>query len=338
MTSRGKIAVFGAYGHTGRFVAAELLRRGWSPILAGRDEAKLRTAGAAFPGAETRAAAVDDPASLDRAFAGAAAVIHCAGPFLDTSEPVVEAALRARIHYLDVAAEQRAALNVFERFSDAARQAEVALVPGMAFYGGFGDLLATAALGDWEGADEIALAIALDCWWPTEGTRRTGERNTFRRLLVTEGRLAPVPDPPPTRAWDFPPPFGPQEVVGIHLTETILMAQHLEVQEIRAYINRTPLADLNDPATPAPVAADESGRSSQLFLVEAVARKGGEERRAIARGRDIYAFTAPLVVEAAERVVDGRCRGTGVLAAGEAFDAQDVLRALTPEHLSLELR
>jgi hypothetical protein len=32
------VAVFGAYGHTGRFVAAELHRRGIAAILSGRDE------------------------------------------------------------------------------------------------------------------------------------------------------------------------------------------------------------------------------------------------------------------------------------------------------------
>ena len=53
-------------------------------------------------------ASVDDPASLDRAISGAAAVINCAGPFMDTAAPLIEAAIRGRIHYLDVTAEQPA--------------------------------------------------------------------------------------------------------------------------------------------------------------------------------------------------------------------------------------
>src|SRR5438034_8614262 len=90
------IVVFGASGHTGRFVVAELRRRGWMPILSGRDPAKLNALGA-LHGLPVRPASIDDPASLDRALAGAAAVINCAGPFLDTATPVIEAALRARI-------------------------------------------------------------------------------------------------------------------------------------------------------------------------------------------------------------------------------------------------
>ena len=102
-----RIAVYGAYGHTGRFVLAELRHRGFVPVACGRDAARLHEL-AATTGIEIRVAAADDPAALDAAFAGTAAVLHCAGPFLDTATPVLDAALRARIHYLDVAAEQLA--------------------------------------------------------------------------------------------------------------------------------------------------------------------------------------------------------------------------------------
>jgi short subunit dehydrogenase-like uncharacterized protein len=145
-TSRGSlrhVAVFGASGHTGRFVVAELLRRGFTPIPVGRDAS--RAPGFQDRGLEYRSANVEDPASLDRALAGAAAVINCAGPFLDTAEPLVAAALRARVHYLDVTAEQSSALATFERFAALARDAKIVVVPAMGFYGGLGDLLATAA-------------------------------------------------------------------------------------------------------------------------------------------------------------------------------------------------
>ena len=91
------VTVFGAYGHTGRFVVSELRKREWTPILSGRDPAKLAALGAVHPHAEIRPASADDPASLDAAIAGAAAVINCAGPFATTAAPVIEAALRARI-------------------------------------------------------------------------------------------------------------------------------------------------------------------------------------------------------------------------------------------------
>ena len=55
----------------------------------------------------------------------------------------------------------------------------------------------------------------------------------------------------------------------------------------------------------------------------------------MASGQDIYAVTAPLVVEAVDRILTGRTRTIGVASAGEMFDAPDFLGALSA-HISLE--
>jgi saccharopine dehydrogenase-like NADP-dependent oxidoreductase len=319
--------VFGAYGHTGRFVVGELRRRGWTPVLSGRDSERLSGAAQEYPGAEVRVATVDDPASLEAALAGSGVVINCAGPFIDTSLPIVDVAIRSGVHYLDVAAEQSAVLKVFDRFRGDPRVGGTVIVPAMAFFGGLGDLMATTAMGDWDSADEICVAVALDGWRPTRGTRLTGQRNPGRRFVFSKGQLT-LDDPVPGRRWTFPAPFGEQEVVALPLAETITMSRHIRTPEIRALMNLAPLADLRDPGTPPPAAADESGRSSQVFLMDVIARRGRHERRVIARGRDIYAVTAPIVVEAAQRIAAGAIRTTGVVAAGEAFDARDFLGSL----------
>lgn len=335
-TEAKKIVVFGASGHTGGFVVSELARRGRMVILAGRDSEKLLAVQKKHPAFEIRVGCTDDPASLDQALAGASLVINCAGPFVDTAAPMMEAALRAGIHYLDVTAEQGVALAAFEKFSDAARTAGVVMMPSVAFYGALGDLLATFAMGDWCTADEIQIAVALDSWKPTQGTRLTGQRNLGRRLVFSNNRLSPVEEPPPKLNWVFQAPFGRQEVVAVPLAETVVVSRHLRVAEIRAYMNLPPLADLHNPGTPGPTPADERGRSAQQFLMEVKVRRGNEERRAMAAGRDIYAVTAPIVVEAAERIMAGDTRATGTAAPGEIFDAEAFLRALSPEHISFE--
>lgn len=329
-TSNRTVTVFGAYGHTGRFVVDELCRRGFTPVLSGRDAAQLAKLQGAHPTLAVRPAAIDDAAALDRALAGAAAVVNCAGPFLDTATPLIEAALRARVHYLDVTAEQQAVRDAFARHAGAAREAGVTVLPGMAFYGGLADLLATAALDDWPEADAIDVGVALDSWHPTAGTRRTGERNHYPRLVVSEGRLAPLADPPASRDWVFPAPFGTLAMVALPFSETITLSHHLRVRELHSYMSRAALEDVRAAGTPPPVASDASGRSAQRFAMEVVVQRDGEVRRASASGRDIYAFTAPLVAEALERIVDGRCKTTGVTTAGEAFDAHGFLAALAP--------
>ena len=331
-SGRPAVAVYGASGHTGRFVVRELSRRGFTALAIGRDATKL--AAANLPtGVRQVVAALDDPASLARALDGAAAVINCAGPFLDTAEPLVTAALQARLHYLDVTAEQGSAQATFARYTLAAEDAGVVVIPAMGFYGGLSDLLVTAAMGDWTRADEARIGIALDSWEPTEGTRVTGRRNTARRVTISGGTLQPLADPAPNAVWSFADPFGAQEVVELPFTEAILIGRHLQLSELHTYLNTAPLRDLRDAATPPPVAADASGRSAQTFLVEVEIRWGSTVRRATARGRDIYAITAPLVVEAVERILSAPRAKGGVFAPGALFDAQDFLAALAPDIL-----
>lgn len=329
------VTVFGAYGHTGKFVVAELLKRGLTPVLAGRSREKLEKMGAQYPQLKTCIASTDNPRELDSALEGAAVVINCAGPFLDTAIPVLEAALRKGGHYLDIAAEQQSVIDVHEKFGAEAAEKGIAVVPAMAFYGGLGDLLATAAMGNWTTADAIAIGVALDSWLPTLGTRLTGQRNTAQRLTFAAHALAAVADPLPTRKWEFAAPFGVVDTQSFPLAEIITISKHLHVSDINTYINTAPLLDIHNVETPAPQPTDESGRSAQVFLMEAVVRKGKEVRLARASGRDIYAITAPLIVEAAVRIMEGAIEKTGVSSPGAIFDAVDFLRALSPEYLSV---
>jgi len=333
--SRAPIAVVGATGYTGQFVAAELHRRDLPAILLGRDLGKLAAIRARHPDAEHRAADAADPASLDRALQGAAAVLHCAGPFMDTAPPVLAAALRARIPYLDVTAEQAAALTIFHDYDQPAREAGVALVPAMAFYGGLADLLATAALGDWPDADAVTTHVALDSWHPTEGTRATCARNTVRRQIVVDGALAPLPDPAPRQRHAFPAPFGTQDEVMLPLSEIITLARHVRAKQITSFMNLTPLADLRGTGSPQRDDVDPRGRSLQRFVVEVLVQRGATTRLARATGRDIYAITAPLLVEAATRLL-AEPPLPGARAAGEIFPARAFLAAL--EDLTVEYR
>lgn len=157
----------GAGGHTGSFVVAELRRRGVTPIPCGR--------------------ATD----LDLALRDADAVINCAGPFAATARPVIEAAIRAGIAYLDVTAELEVVTDTFASYAEAG----IPIVPAVAFYGGLADLLATAAMGDWPVADHLTIAYALSGWRPNP--RRPGDGT---RLRATPERPADRLHQPPTAA------------------------------------------------------------------------------------------------------------------------------------------
>lgn len=323
-----RVMVYGATGHTGRFVVDELLARGLTPVLAGRSAERLAQVLSRYVSLDRRVFTVGDPDLLRRACDDVSAVINCAGPFLDTALPLARAAVAAGAHYLDITAEQAAVQELYRELDAPARDAGVSVVPAMAFYGGLADLLATAALDGESRADEVEVAIGLDHWWPTDGTRTTGARNTAPRLVIRDGALSPLATPAPTGSWTFEPPLGHQAVVQLPFSEVITMDRHLRIRELRSHLNTASLDELRDATTPRPAAVDEEGRSSQLFVVDVVVRRGSDTRRLSASGRDIYAVSAPIVTEGVVRLLDGRHRGPGALAPGQAFDASDVLAAL----------
>lgn len=320
------IAVYGATGHTGQFVVQEALRRGLPVVAVGRSAARL---GAVFPPAVAqRVAAFDDAGSLERAFAGCAVVINCAGPFLDTAAPVARAALQAGCHYIDVTAEQASAQASFADFDAPARAAGLVVMPAAGFYGGLADLLASALASSAGPIEEVTVAVGLDRWWPTAGTRQTGERNKAPRLVVEGGRLVPLVPSAQVPDWRFSPPLGAYPMVELPFSETITLSRHLRADTIRSLINRSALGDIRDAATPAPTPVDGVGRSAQRFELVVRLAQGGAVRTAGVRGQDIYAVTAPIVAEAAQRLMASPFRHAGALALGEAVDPADLLRAL----------
>lgn len=326
------VAVFGAAGHTGQFVVQELLGRGLSVVAVGRDQARLDASLPHVP--VRRTATIDDPNRLEQAFASCEVVINCAGPFMDTAAPVARAALNTGCHYIDVTAEQPSVQSTFAELDGSARQAGRVVVPAAAFYGGLADLLASALVTE-AAIDKITIAIGLDRWWPTEGTRKTGQRNKAPRLVVRDGQLAPLQPSNDAQDWTFSPPLGRQAMVEMPFSEIITLAHHLKVREVRSLINSSALADIRDATTPSPIATDERGRSAQRFELVVRLTQGGLVKTAGVRGQDIYAVTAPIVTEVALRLMHPSYRRSGALAVAEAVEPRELLRALNGPALQL---
>ena len=78
--------LYGAYGYTGQLITELAVEHGHRPILAGRDSDKVATMADRF-GLKKRVFRLDDPATVARALRGVDAVLHCAGPFVNTAEP-----------------------------------------------------------------------------------------------------------------------------------------------------------------------------------------------------------------------------------------------------------
>ncbi|RBJ64957.1 saccharopine dehydrogenase, partial [Pseudomonas sp. MWU12-2534b] len=112
-------------------------------------------------------------------------------------------------------------------------------------------------------------------------------------------------------------------------SEVMTLSRHLRIDTIESWLSTLALRDVRDAATPPPEPTDALGRSAQRFAMDAIVVQGGTTHRATASGQDIYAVSAPIVVEAAERVIAGNTAVSGgVRSLVELFDARDFLAAL----------
>lgn len=191
----GEWMIYGATGYTGELVAREAVRRGERPILAGRNHAAVERLAAELR-LPSRAFALDDPAAVERGLAGpprVAVVLHCAGPFVHTSPPMVRACLAAGAHYLDITGE----IPVFEAVlaqGPAAREAGVALLPGVGFDVVPSDCLAGRLADALSDAIELDLAFATSRGGFSRGTLKTMVESLPQTGAVRRGgRIVPVP-------------------------------------------------------------------------------------------------------------------------------------------------
>lgn len=123
------LLLYGATGFVGEATARLAVQTGLRPILAGRNASRV-AALAKELGLEHRAFELG--ADIDRFFDDVEVVLHCAGPYIHTFKPMVEACLRTRTHYLDLTGEIPVYEGIAARDGDAKAQG-VMLLPGVGF-------------------------------------------------------------------------------------------------------------------------------------------------------------------------------------------------------------
>ncbi|MEZ4292007.1 MAG: saccharopine dehydrogenase NADP-binding domain-containing protein [Myxococcota bacterium] len=318
-----RILVYGATGYTGRLIAGEAAARGLDVVLAGRNVERLKAVAEPL-GLETRAFELADPARLRAALEDVAAVLHVAGPFSATAEPMVEACLETRTHYLDVTGE----IGVFEwiaRRDEAARAAGVVLLPGVGFDVVPSDCLAVHVAKRVGSPATIRIAIAGVEGGVSRGTARTmvealGDGLKLRRdgVLIKRrpGKLERHFDfgAGPVRALAMPlgdlstafhstgaPDIETYLVVSGALPRLIRATRYVLPLLRREPVQRFLKAQVDRmPEAPTRRRANDHARSSTPRPSARTATS-----RAIADTPSGYAFTRDAAVEAARRVAAG---------------------------------
>jgi short subunit dehydrogenase-like uncharacterized protein len=335
--------LYGAYGYTGELIARLAVERGLRPLLAGRDAARLGALGQAL-NLPFLPLALDDPAGLDRALQQTRLVLHCAGPFAQTSPPMVAACLRNGVHYLDITGE----ISVFEDLAgqDAqARQAGVMLLPGIGFDVVPSDCLAAHLKQRLPDASHLRLGI-LGLSQASRGTTRTAlQRLDQPAVARIDGQITPI-ESGRRRSFDFG--RGPKEALAIGWGDVSTAYYSTGIPNIETYmvlpgnmktlmkfsrrlgplLNSRPVQALLHKAVatllpPGPSA--EQRRRGFAILVGEASNPAGEQVTARLLTPEAYALTAETALLAAQKLLHATPPG-GFHTPSMAFGADFILK------------
>ncbi|CAF3398335.1 unnamed protein product [Rotaria sp. Silwood1] len=142
MSKRLDVLIFGATGYTGQYVIEEMARKanqfGFKWGIAGRTANKLKQVlqeASNVTGIENLTSNVDtivanvtNQQSLIDMCAHTKVLVNCVGPYRHYGEPVVQACLQARTHYIDICGEPQFLETIQLKYDSQAQEREITIV------------------------------------------------------------------------------------------------------------------------------------------------------------------------------------------------------------------
>lgn len=332
-----KWMIYGATGYTGRLLIEEAVARGHQPVIAGRSALKLRPLAEKY-GLDFQAFEVKDKFTImgNLREAGVDLVLHAAGPFIHTSEPMLKACVESGIHYLDITGE----IPVFEttfRYDAQAQDKGVVLMSGVGF-----DIVPSDCLAKYVAdqlPDATSLEVAVSALNAADGElgASVGTVKTMVEMAYMGGyirrdhQIVPYDFSFPPKTFSFP--MGDRSAIAIPWGDVSTAYRTTGIPNITAYMVFTPrqidiirrggylfhkllgFAPLrhwlmNQIARRVPDGPSAQHRATaRSYLYARAANDAGDTVEAWMDTSEGYAFTQQAAVRAVERVLDGELAG-----------------------------
>jgi short subunit dehydrogenase-like uncharacterized protein len=346
--------IYGSYGYTGELIVERAVKEGMRPILAGRDQRKLRAQAEKY-NLEHRAFSLDETAKLDSALNEVEVVLHCAGPFVLTFRDMAEACLRTKTHYVDISGEIPG-FEALAAMDSRAKQAGIMLLPGGGFDVVPSDCLAAHLKQRLPSATRLRLFLRGVGAGVSRGTAKSAIENMHRQGMIRkDGNLIQVPPVWKALMQDFG--RGPVRVVSVGWGDVSTAYYSTGIPNVETYlafpqalinlmydmrtlgplfynrVAKTILKSLMNLYPPGPAEARRM-KSFATIIGEVTDNHGG---RAVSklRTREGYTFTAQVTVEIMKRILNQDYK-IGFQTPSNAYGADFVLEleAVTREDLA----
>ncbi|MGV9796772.1 saccharopine dehydrogenase family protein [Mycobacterium sp. NPDC003449] len=297
------VLLYGATGYTGIMVAEHATKLGLRPVLAGRSVDALRGLAARLD-CPYVVFDVDDRAAAEAALSGMTVLLNCAGPYLRTARPLMQAAIATGVHYLDIAAELDS-YRLAEGYNAAATEAGVMLLPGSGGSVAMLGCLAGHTADRVPDPQRVRVALHVAGSMSRGSAISAGENLTTDTLHRVHGSLV-ARDPAAVELFDFG--FGAVPCSPVTLPDLVTLWRSTGIGNIDTYVYAS-----GDAFPGADVAGLPDGPSAQQRDIDryhAVAEVtgGGQVARSVLDTVNGYTFTSSAAAHAAGRVLDGQHR------------------------------
>jgi short subunit dehydrogenase-like uncharacterized protein len=364
MPSKPPVVVYGASGFSGRLVVEYLREYNVPFIAAGRSRKRLEEVLAKVPGIETANFEIAETGGsveeLTKLFAGAKVVCNTVGPFIYNGPRVIEAALEAGCHYLDISGEQTWIRQIAEHWSCKFASRGLLAAPATAFMSASSDAAIRLCL-------ETANVDTIETVTMFKGIPTFGSTQTIFAVIQTDAQFLEQnqykPWPKATRydvsipgyvqsqlalAWGgFPHPVWYKDhpqvanvrsfggLLDRQIMEGVAATERLFEEEIRPLPKAEQEKRLADMANAVQGGTPPRENSREQRTIDVVAGRGSTEVvHCVVVGTCCYKQTGLIQAFAAHNLVCGPPRKVGFASAPEAFGHRELLRTLESHGLA----
>jgi len=196
------LLIYGCYGYTGKLISEQAKAQQLPVTLSGRSESQVKEIAEALQ-LPYLVFDLQNPKAIEEKIKNFKVLLHCAGPFSQTSKPMVDACLNTGTHYLDITGEYQVFEEIFKRDSEVL-SAKVLLMPGVGFDVVPSDCLAAYLKEELPTATNLELALYHKGGRLSHGTAITVTENLGNPCMVRRhGLLTSIPNGSLTRFVTF---------------------------------------------------------------------------------------------------------------------------------------
>ena len=129
---KGQVLIYGAYGFTGTGISKLASEYGITPVLAGRNESKLKPLAESLGYDYVVLSLENNHDNLVKVLKHFEIVLHIAGPYTFTGEPMLDAVVEAGTHYVDLSGENHVIQQQLDRHEEF-KAANIMVMPSVGY-------------------------------------------------------------------------------------------------------------------------------------------------------------------------------------------------------------